>query len=67
MWLDKMLINILVLNNVTEEIWIWVFLLPFAIFRLYNAEVEESSRLNQILGVGIGLFQGMSNVVLNGK
>ena len=43
------------------------FLLPFAIFRLYNAEVEESSRLNQILGVGIGLFQGMSNVVLNGK
>ena len=67
MWRDKMLVNILVLNNVTEEIWIWVFLSPSAIFRLYNTEVEESSRLNQILGVGIGLFQGMSNVVLNGK
>ena len=62
-----MLVNILVLNNVTKEIYVFGFLSPSAIFRLYNAEVEESSRLNQILGIGIGLFQGMSNVVLNGK
>ena len=67
MWRDKMLVNILVLNNVAKEYIYLGFLSPSAIFRLYNAEVEESSRLNQILGVGIGLFQGMSNVVLNGK
>ncbi len=35
--------------------------------RLYEDEVDESTRLSQLLGVGIGLFQGLSNTVLNGK
>ncbi|CAH1785890.1 unnamed protein product, partial [Owenia fusiformis] len=33
---------------------------------LYNQEVELSSQLNTKLGVGIGLFQGLSNFALNG-
>ncbi|ELU02451.1 hypothetical protein CAPTEDRAFT_155008 [Capitella teleta] len=33
---------------------------------LYNREVERSSALNQVLAVGIGIFQGLSNVALNG-
>ena len=34
--------------------------------RLYKDEVEKSSHLNQTLGIGIGAFQGLSNVALNG-
>ena len=33
---------------------------------LYSQEVARSAALNQMLGVGIGVFQGLSNVVLNG-
>lgn len=36
------------------------------IYRLFSREVDKSSRLNQLLGVGIGIFQGLSNVALNG-
>ena len=41
--------------------------LVFLCSRLYNEEVEKSANLNQSLGVGIALFQGLSNVALNGK
>jgi len=33
---------------------------------LFEDEVERSSHLNQLLGIGIGLFQGLSNIALNG-
>ena len=36
------------------------------VLRLYSQEVDRSAALNQALGVGIGVFQGLSNVVLNG-
>ncbi|OCT57695.1 hypothetical protein XELAEV_18003153mg [Xenopus laevis] len=32
---------------------------------LYSAEVDKSSQHNEVLGVGIAAFQGLSNVVLN--
>ncbi|XP_053553174.1 mitochondrial potassium channel ATP-binding subunit, partial [Bombina bombina] len=32
---------------------------------LYSAEVDKSSQQNEILGVGIAVFQGLSNVALN--
>ena len=35
-------------------------------FRLYDREIEESSRLNNQLGLGIGVFQALSNFALNG-
>ena len=38
----------------------------FYYFRLYSQEVELSSSLQQKLGIGIGLFQGLSNSALNG-
>ena len=34
--------------------------------RLYSREVDESRRMNENLGLGIGLFQGATNVFLNG-
>ena len=34
-------------------------------FRLYGQEVEVSASMNQRLGVGIGFFQGLSNMALN--
>lgn len=34
--------------------------------RLYAREVDQSSRANQLLGIGIGVFQGLSNIALNG-
>ena len=34
---------------------------------LYCDEIEKSRRLNERLGLGIGLFQGLSNLALNGK
>ncbi|XP_041366382.1 mitochondrial potassium channel ATP-binding subunit-like [Gigantopelta aegis] len=33
---------------------------------LYDHQVEEACRLNVQLGVGIGVFQGLANVALNG-
>ncbi|XP_033641040.1 mitochondrial potassium channel ATP-binding subunit-like [Asterias rubens] len=33
---------------------------------LYCDEIEKSRRLNERLGLGIGLFQGLSNLALNG-
>ncbi|XP_071440546.1 mitochondrial potassium channel ATP-binding subunit isoform X1 [Hetaerina americana] len=33
---------------------------------LYNKEVENSNRINEILGFGVGLFQGGTNLFLNG-
>jgi len=36
-------------------------------FRLFEDEVRHSSHLNQWLGVGVGLFQGLSNMALNGS
>ena len=35
-------------------------------YSLYGKELDESMKLNEQLGVGIGLFQGLSNVALNG-
>ncbi len=34
--------------------------------RLYAREVDQSSHVNQLLGIGIGVFQGFSNIALNG-
>jgi ATP-binding cassette subfamily B (MDR/TAP) protein 8 len=34
--------------------------------KLFAREVEKSSNLNQLLGLGIGVFQGLSNIALNG-
>lgn len=42
------------------------FAMEAAETRLFEDEVRRSSRLNQLLGVGIGLFHGLSNVALNG-
>ena len=36
-------------------------------FRLFNAEVDKSASLSTKLGFGIGVFQGLSNLALNGK
>ncbi|XP_046393138.1 mitochondrial potassium channel ATP-binding subunit [Ischnura elegans] len=33
---------------------------------LYNKEVDDSNRINEILGFGVGLFQGGTNLFLNG-
>ncbi|XP_022110426.1 ATP-binding cassette sub-family B member 8, mitochondrial-like isoform X1 [Acanthaster planci] len=35
-------------------------------FELYCQEIDKSRRLNEKLGLGIGLFQGLSNLALNG-
>eukprot|EP00794_Sanderia_malayensis_P016856 gene16856-18555_t len=32
----------------------------------YNEEVEKSRHLNELLGAGIGMFQGLSNFAING-
>ena len=32
----------------------------------YNSEVEKSRQLNEYLGAGIGIFQGLSNLAING-
>ena len=34
---------------------------------LYCDEIDKSRHLNESLGLGIGLFQGLSNLALNGK
>ena len=33
---------------------------------LYQDEVSKSKALNEMLGVGVGLFQGLSNLAING-
>lgn len=33
---------------------------------LYGTEVEKAAKLNETLGIGIGVFQGVANVTLNG-
>uniref|UniRef100_T1J598 Mitochondrial potassium channel ATP-binding subunit n=1 Tax=Strigamia maritima TaxID=126957 RepID=T1J598_STRMM len=33
---------------------------------LYNAELDKASVLNKQLGIGIGIFQGLSNLAING-
>ena len=35
-------------------------------YSLYNQEIEKSSKQNQYLGIGIGIFQGLSNMAING-
>jgi ATP-binding cassette subfamily B (MDR/TAP) protein 8 len=35
--------------------------------RLFKQEVLHAQRLNELLGAGIGLFQGATNLFLNGK
>ncbi|XP_073438319.1 mitochondrial potassium channel ATP-binding subunit isoform X1 [Dendrobates tinctorius] len=32
---------------------------------LYSAEVDKSAQMNEVLGIGIAVFQGLSNVALN--
>lgn len=34
-------------------------------YRMYAAEVEKSAAMNEALGRGIAVFQGLSNIVLN--
>ena len=36
------------------------------IFRLFRQETEKADVLNEELGMGIGLFQGATNLFLNG-
>ena len=40
---------------------------PTCCFRLFAQEVEKARILNLRLGIGIGMFQGMANIALNGK
>ncbi|KAM3929286.1 mitochondrial potassium channel ATP-binding subunit-like [Leptodactylus fuscus] len=32
---------------------------------LYSAEVDKSAHMNEVLGIGIAVFQGLSNIALN--
>ena len=34
--------------------------------RLYQDEVSKSKTLNELLGIGVGAFQGMANLAING-
>lgn len=34
--------------------------------RLYHDEVSKSKTLNELLGIGVGAFQGMANLAING-
>jgi len=36
-------------------------------FRLYDEQIDEVRKLNSKLGVGIGIFQGLTNLALNGN
>jgi hypothetical protein len=36
-------------------------------FRLFGKEVDSSKKINIKLGIGIGAFQGLTNIALNGK
>ena len=40
--------------------------LLFLYCRLYHDEVSRSKVLNELLGIGIGAFQGMANITING-
>ena len=35
-------------------------------YRWYTNEIQKSQFLNEILGFGIGVFQGLTNVAING-
>jgi hypothetical protein len=35
--------------------------------RLFSQEVDMARKLNIRLGVGIGMFQGLANIALNGE
>lgn len=37
------------------------------LYRIFSQQVELSKKMNINLGLGIGAFQGLSNVALNGK
>lgn len=41
------------------------YVLLFSLCRLYAYEVEKSCDMNENLGAGIAVFQGLSNVALN--
>ena len=34
--------------------------------RLYQDEVSKAKTMNELLGIGIGAFQGMANLAING-
>uniref|UniRef100_A0A915IGS0 Mitochondrial potassium channel ATP-binding subunit n=1 Tax=Romanomermis culicivorax TaxID=13658 RepID=A0A915IGS0_ROMCU len=34
--------------------------------KMYARELEKSRNLNEVLGIGVGIFQGLTNFVLNG-
>lgn len=34
--------------------------------RLYHDEVSKSKTMNELLGIGVGAFQGMANLAING-
>lgn len=34
--------------------------------RLYHDEVSKSKTLNELLGIGVGAFQGVANLAING-
>ena len=38
---------------------------PYVWYRMYATEVEKSAAMNEALGTGIAMFQGLSNIVLN--
>lgn len=44
---------------------VWVFLLHF-LPSMYDTELKGSLRQNELLGYGIALFQGLSNIAING-
>ena len=55
------------MQRIQKEKWTLEYLRCVVIAcRLYSKEVAHSSTLNQTLGIGIGIFQGLSNVALNG-
>ena len=35
-------------------------------FSLFSQEVDKSKVMNELLGVGIGVFQGLANLAING-
>ena len=43
-----------------------VFVINCFYYRLYHDEVSRSKMLNELLGIGIGAFQGMTNIAING-
>ena len=46
---------------------LYIYFYIYLLFRLYAYEVEKSCEMNESLGNGIAVFQGLSNVALNCK